>query len=60
MELEAGCTLIIQKSMLPKTRDPSCFTLSVTIEKWKVGKVLLDIGASINFMLLSMIKRVGE
>ncbi|XP_019455104.1 PREDICTED: uncharacterized protein LOC109356228 [Lupinus angustifolius] len=58
--LEAGCSAIIQKSLPEKTKDPGSFTIPVTIGELSVGKALLDLGASINLMPLSMLKRIGD
>ncbi|XP_019455130.1 PREDICTED: uncharacterized protein LOC109356257 [Lupinus angustifolius] len=58
--LEAGCSAIIQKSLPEKTKDPGSFTIPVTIGELYVGKALLDLGASINLMPLSMLKRIGD
>ncbi|XP_020238435.1 uncharacterized protein LOC109817567 [Cajanus cajan] len=60
VEFEAGCNAIIQKSLPQKSRDPESFTLLVTIGNLSVGKALLDLGASINLMSLSMLQRIGE
>nr|KYP65343.1 hypothetical protein KK1_011576 [Cajanus cajan] len=60
VELEAGCSAIIQKSLPQKSRDPGSFTLPVTIGNVSVGKALLDLGASISLMPLSMLQRIGE
>ena len=60
VELEAGCSAIIQKSLPHKTKDPGSFTIPVTIGALPVGKALLDLGASINLMPLSMVKRIGD
>ncbi|XP_020201932.1 uncharacterized protein LOC109787777 [Cajanus cajan] len=60
VELEAGCSVIIQKSLPQKSRDPGSFTLTVTIGNLSVGKALLDLGASINLMPLSMLQRIGD
>ncbi|XP_020215415.1 uncharacterized protein LOC109799279 [Cajanus cajan] len=60
MELEAGCSAIIQKSLPQKSRDPGSFTLPVSIGNLSVGKALLDLGANINLMPLSMLKKIGE
>ncbi|XP_019431676.1 PREDICTED: uncharacterized protein LOC109338812 [Lupinus angustifolius] len=57
---EAGCSAIIQKSLPKNTKDPGSFTIPVTIGELSVGKALLDLGASINLMPLSMLKRIGE
>ncbi|XP_020209210.1 uncharacterized protein LOC109794144 [Cajanus cajan] len=60
VELEAGCSAIIQNSLPQKSRDPGSFTLPVSIGNLSVGKALLDLGASINLMPLSMLKKIGE
>ena len=60
VELEAGCNAIIQKSILEKSRDPNSFSIPVTIGKLSVGRALLDLGARINLMPLSMIKHIRE
>nr|KYP56912.1 hypothetical protein KK1_003163 [Cajanus cajan] len=47
--------------MLPtKSKDPGSFTLPVTIGSLAIGKALLDLGASINLMPLSMLQRIGD
>nr|KYP32909.1 hypothetical protein KK1_046294 [Cajanus cajan] len=47
--------------MLPtKSKDPGSFTLPVTIRSLAIGKALLDLGASINLMPLSMLQRIGD
>ncbi|XP_019455058.1 PREDICTED: uncharacterized protein LOC109356176 [Lupinus angustifolius] len=58
--LEAGCSAIIQKSLPEKTKDPGSFTIPVSIGELSVRKALLDLGASINLMHLSMLKRIGD
>ncbi|XP_020232903.1 uncharacterized protein LOC109813177 [Cajanus cajan] len=60
VELEARCSATIQKSLPQKSRDPGSFTLPVSIGNLSVGKALLDLGASINLMPLSMLKKIGE
>ncbi|XP_027345399.1 uncharacterized protein LOC113857563 [Abrus precatorius] len=60
MELEVGCSAIIQKSLPHNSRDLSSFTLPVTIENLSVGKTLLDLSASINLIPLSMLKKIGD
>ncbi|XP_019434087.1 PREDICTED: uncharacterized protein LOC109340803 [Lupinus angustifolius] len=57
---EGGCSEIIQKSLPEKTKDPGSFTIPVTIVELSVRKALLDLGASINLMPLSMLKRIGD
>ena len=60
MELEAGCSAIIQKAIPHKSCDPGSFTLPITVRNLYVGKTLLDLGASINLIPLSMLRRIGE
>jgi len=60
VELEAGCSAIIQKAIPQKSSDPGSFTLPITVGNLYVGKALLDLGASINLIPLSMLKRIGE
>ncbi|XP_019451718.1 PREDICTED: uncharacterized protein LOC109353812 [Lupinus angustifolius] len=58
--LGADCSAIIQKSLPEKTKDSGSFTISVTIGELSVGKALLDLGANITLMPLSMFKRIGD
>ena len=60
IELEAGCSAIIQKALPQKSSDPGSFTLPVTIGNLTVGKALLDLGASINLIPFSMLKKIGD
>ncbi|XP_020238186.1 uncharacterized protein LOC109817364 [Cajanus cajan] len=60
IELEARCSAIIQKNLPPKFKDPGSFTIPITIGDLSVGRALLDLGASINLMPLSMLDRVGQ
>jgi len=60
VESEAGCSAIIQKSLPQKFRDPESFTLPVTIENLTVERALWDLGASINLIPLSMLKKIGD
>nr|KYP37148.1 hypothetical protein KK1_041686 [Cajanus cajan] len=60
IELEAGCSAIIQKNLPPKFKDPGSLTISITIGDLSIGRALLDLGASINLMPLSMLDRVGQ
>ena len=59
VELEGGCSAIIQKSLPQKSKDPRSFTLPVTIRNFTVGKALLNLRANINLMPLSM-KKIGD
>ena len=60
VKLEAGCSAIIQKSIPQKSCDPISFTLPISVGILYVGKALLDLGASINLISLSMLKKIGE
>jgi len=60
VEFEAGCSAIIQKVIPHKSSDPRSFTLPITVGNLYMGKALLDLGASINLILLSMLRRIGE
>jgi len=60
VELEAGFSAIIQKSLPQKSRDLESFTLPVTIGNLTVERSLLDLGASINLIPLSMPKKIGD
>jgi len=60
VELEAGCSAIIQKSIPQKSRDLGSFTLPISVGNLYIGKALLDLGASINLIPLSMLGKIGE
>jgi len=60
VELEVGCSAIIQKSLPQKSRDPRSFTLLVTIKNFIMGKELLDLWAIINLMPLSRLKKIRD
>ncbi|XP_019455041.1 PREDICTED: uncharacterized protein LOC109356161 [Lupinus angustifolius] len=60
MTLEVWCSAIIQKSLPEKTKDSGNFTISVIIGELSMGKTLLNLGASINLMPLSMLTRIGD
>ncbi|XP_055824226.1 uncharacterized protein LOC129892666 [Solanum dulcamara] len=51
---------ILNKSKLPaKLKDPGSFTVQVTIGKYSNARDLCDLGASINLMPRSMLKKLG-
>lgn len=60
--LSENCSVILQKKLSPKLKDPGAFTIPCTIGKVSVGGALCDLRASINLMPLSMMKklRCGE
>ena len=46
--------------MPQKSCDPGSFTLPITVGNLYVGKTLLGLGASINLIPLSILRRIGE
>jgi len=60
VELEASCSAIIQRTLPQKFSDPGSFTMPVAIGDLTMGKTLLDLGASINLMPLSMLKKIED
>ncbi|XP_047172232.1 uncharacterized protein LOC124840256 [Vigna umbellata] len=58
IEVQGNCSVIIQKVLPPKFKDPGSFTIPCTIGKLAVVRALIDLGASINLMSLSMFKKI--
>ena len=54
-----NCSAILQRKLPPKLKDPRAFVIPCTIGKVDVGRALCDLGASINLMPLSMMKKLG-
>ncbi|GAU31493.1 hypothetical protein TSUD_332680 [Trifolium subterraneum] len=52
------CSAIIQKKLPQKKKDPGSFTIPCSIGNLHVRRALCDLGASINLMPLSMMKRI--
>ena len=59
MNLTATCSAVIQISLPEKMQDLGSFTIPCTIRHDDMGKTLCDSGASINFMSLSVAKRLS-
>ncbi|XP_061350313.1 uncharacterized protein LOC133295489 [Gastrolobium bilobum] len=57
--LTEECNAITQKNLPPKLKDPGSFSILFTIGSMTIEKVLCDLGASINVMPLSMMKKLG-
>ena len=55
-----NCSAVIQRKLPQKFRDPGSVTIPCTIGKESIGKALIDLGASINLMPLSMCRRIGD
>jgi len=58
--VECNCSAVIQRILPPKHKDPGVVTIPCSIGEVTVGKDLIDLGASINLMSLSMCRRLGE
>jgi len=57
--LSENCSVILQRKLPPKLKDPGAFTIPCSIGPVEVGKALCDLGSSINLMPLSMMKKLG-
>ena len=58
--VEGNCSAVIKKILPPKHKDPGSVTIPCSIGEVTVGKDLIDLGASINLMPLSMCRKLGE
>ncbi|KHN45834.1 hypothetical protein glysoja_045229, partial [Glycine soja] len=58
--VEGNCSAVIQRILPPKHKDPRSVTIPCSIGAVSVSKALMDLGASINLMPLSMCRRLGE
>ncbi|XP_047172154.1 uncharacterized protein LOC124840182 [Vigna umbellata] len=58
IEVQGNYSAIIQKLLPPKLKDLGSFTIPCTIWNFFVGKALIDLGASINLMPLSMFEKI--
>ena len=56
VSLIATCSVVIQKSLPAKMKDPGSFTIPCSIGKYEFKEALCDLGASINFMPLSVVQ----
>ncbi|XP_061351159.1 uncharacterized protein LOC133296225 [Gastrolobium bilobum] len=59
VNLTEECNAIIKKKLPTKVKDPGSFSIPCTIGKVEADNVLCDVGASINVMPLSMLKKLG-
>ncbi|XP_015939656.1 uncharacterized protein LOC107465175 [Arachis duranensis] len=57
--LTEECSAVIQGGIPPKLKDPGSFVVSCTIGKMTLDKALCDLGASINLMPLSMMRKLA-
>jgi len=58
--VEGYCIVVIQRILPRKHKDPGSVTIPCSIGEIAMGKALIDLGASINLMPLSMCRRLGE
>ena len=58
--VEGNCSAVIQRILPPKYKDLGSVTIPCSIGAVSVGKTLIDLGASINLMPLSMCRRIRE
>ena len=59
VSLTATCSVVIQKSLPAKMKDPGSFTIHCTIGKYEFKKSFCDSSAEINLMPLSMVQRLS-
>ncbi|XP_075086326.1 uncharacterized protein LOC107817532 [Nicotiana tabacum] len=57
--LTEKCSSRIQNKLPPKLKDPGSFTIQISMGKHVVGRVLCDLGASINLILLFVFRQLG-
>jgi len=58
--VKGNCSVVIQRILPPKFKDPGSVTIPCSIRVVLVGKTLIDLGASINLMSHSMCRRIGN
>ncbi|XP_028223523.1 uncharacterized protein LOC114405026 [Glycine soja] len=58
--VEGNYSSVIQQILPPKHKDPGSVTIPRSIGEVSIGKTLIDLGANINLMPLSMCWRLGE
>ncbi|XP_014511686.1 uncharacterized protein LOC106770386 [Vigna radiata var. radiata] len=58
IEVQGNYSAIIQKMLPPKLQDLGSFTIPCTIGELEVGRALIDLGASISLMPMSMFKKI--
>ncbi|MCH95291.1 hypothetical protein A2U01_0016266, partial [Trifolium medium] len=57
--LTAECSAIFQKTLPRKCKDPGRFTIPCTIGEVEIRRALCDLGASVNLMPLSIMKKLN-
>ena len=59
IELSENCSAILQRKLPPKMKDLGVFTIPCTVGNVNIGRALCDLGASINLIPLSIMKKLG-
>ena len=59
VNLTKECSVILQRKLPHKLKDPGSFSIPCTIGNFIFERALCDLGASINLMSLSIFKRLG-
>ena len=59
VSLTTTYSVVIQRSLPEKMKDPGSFTIPCTIGNSEMGRALCDSGANINLMPLSIVKRLN-
>ncbi|KAJ8769816.1 hypothetical protein K2173_008222 [Erythroxylum novogranatense] len=59
VKLNEECSTILSRKLPPKLKDPGSFTIPCVIGDLHIDKVLMDLGASINLMTLSVFRKLG-
>ena len=59
VSLLENCSAIIQRKLPEMLRDPGSFTIPCAIGEHTFKKALCDLGASINIMSLSVVKKLN-
>jgi len=60
IELNDRYSVIMQKGLPKKSKDPWNFNLPVSIGTLFVDNALVDLGASVNIILLTILKKIGD
>ena len=59
VRLTATCSIVIQKNLLAKMKDPDSFIIPCTIGKYEFKKALCDLSAIINLMSYLVLQRLS-
>ena len=59
VNLTTTCSVVIQRSLPAKMKDPCSFTIPYSIGKYEFKKALCDSGVSINLMPLLVVQRLS-